>query len=204
MRDWGFWEWLGYTPIFIAAVIECLFELSKRDWGPGVVSRIPAFIRSPNWAFVPLALLIISGGVFLGKTMGWIPVVQPTTVITQVKTVYVPKIIYVTKAVGVPTPDPAQSEQIMQLKREITRLKDLLKKKMASKAAPATTSVPPQAAQTLPTQPKDCILAIGRLHAEANNNTCQGSGGVEVQSPEGSANANRNQILPSQIPPTHP
>ena len=57
MRDWGFWEWLTYLCIVIAALTIAFdqgLKLSKAR------ERFAALVESTNWAVAPLILVLVS------------------------------------------------------------------------------------------------------------------------------------------------
>jgi hypothetical protein len=57
MRDWGFWEWLTYLCIVIAALTIAFdqgLKLSKAR------ERFAALIESTNWAVAPFILILVS------------------------------------------------------------------------------------------------------------------------------------------------
>ena len=56
MREWGFWEWIGYTSLWVTAVILAI------DGGVKIASDelknlLPEFLESATWSFLPLILL---------------------------------------------------------------------------------------------------------------------------------------------------
>lgn len=57
MRRWDFWGWVAYGSIAIAALIEALSEAVKRAEFGQMLTDLPAFFTSTNWAFVPLGLI---------------------------------------------------------------------------------------------------------------------------------------------------
>ncbi|HEU4988645.1 MAG TPA: hypothetical protein VFT41_02535 [Gemmatimonadaceae bacterium] len=68
LKRWGFWEWLAYGPMLIAAMVMALN--TALAGAPNAAAILPAFLRASWWNYVPLALLILSGIAFLfrGKT----------------------------------------------------------------------------------------------------------------------------------------
>jgi hypothetical protein len=68
MANWGFWEWLAYAPIALSALISAI------DWGIKVAPNIktPGFFYRGYWSLAPLALLLVSGIVFLGIETGFL------------------------------------------------------------------------------------------------------------------------------------
>ena len=67
MRDWGFWEWLAFVSLWIAGLIEAagVAMLRARE----VRRRLPGFLRSHNWAFLPLGLLTIATLILASKAI---------------------------------------------------------------------------------------------------------------------------------------
>jgi hypothetical protein len=72
MRDWGFWEWLAYSPIVIAAVMLAIRPARRKQ--PDRRSKGTPAKTFPRWPdYVPLALLIISFLSFMGIEFGVVP-----------------------------------------------------------------------------------------------------------------------------------
>jgi hypothetical protein len=63
MSQWGFWDWIAYLTTWIAAIIIALGGAVRAE--PYLRRRLPAFVRAPAWAFLPVALLMIGLVVFL-------------------------------------------------------------------------------------------------------------------------------------------
>jgi hypothetical protein len=64
MSHWGFWEWLGYTTLWIAAVITGADTALKLAPELRSRPRMQRILQSPYWAFAPLILLTISAIAF--------------------------------------------------------------------------------------------------------------------------------------------
>jgi hypothetical protein len=58
MSHWNFWEWLAYAGLWVAGIIEAAEAalIKVRE----IRRRLPAFLRSRNWAFAPLGVLLLS------------------------------------------------------------------------------------------------------------------------------------------------
>jgi hypothetical protein len=74
MSHWGFWEWLGYSTLWVAAIILAFDGGLKMT--PEIPTKVPAvsrFLRRRFWAFAPLALLILSAGSLVLNEFDWVP-----------------------------------------------------------------------------------------------------------------------------------
>jgi hypothetical protein len=63
MRHWGFWDWVGYFCLLVAAVIMAAdtgFKLS-----PDLAAHLPHFIEGPFWGFAPVGLVLLGTVVLL-------------------------------------------------------------------------------------------------------------------------------------------
>jgi hypothetical protein len=69
-NNWGFWEWLAYTGIWIPAIILAA-DLGLK-MSPDLRKKFDHIITSPLWGFTPLILITISGAIFLGRETGLI------------------------------------------------------------------------------------------------------------------------------------
>ena len=58
MADWGFWEWVTYTSIFLGALIVAA-EAGVAS-APNLSKRRPKFSNSTIWKFLPISLMGIS------------------------------------------------------------------------------------------------------------------------------------------------
>jgi tRNA_anti-like len=56
VRHWGFWEWVAYAGLFVAAIIMATDTGFKLN--PTLTP--PDFIHSAAWGFAPLALIVFS------------------------------------------------------------------------------------------------------------------------------------------------
>lgn len=70
MPRWGFWEWLTYGAIFIAALI------SAADGGlrsaPEISKALPTLLPWQFWSFAPLGLLLLSAIITIVRGKQWI------------------------------------------------------------------------------------------------------------------------------------
>jgi hypothetical protein len=70
MERWGFWEWLAYSGLLVGAVMVA-YETALNT-SPHIAAKLPSLAAS-GLGFVPLALLILSGAVFLLQRLGVLP-----------------------------------------------------------------------------------------------------------------------------------
>jgi hypothetical protein len=68
MAHWGFWEWLTYSCIGIAAVVLAADQAIKGS--PELIVRFSGLLKAPTWNYAPLALIIVSGVVLVGQQIG--------------------------------------------------------------------------------------------------------------------------------------
>lgn len=70
MANWGFWEWLTYISIGLAAAVLALDAAVK-----GTSNLLPSWrfiLDSQIWRFAPIILLVISGMLICFQRVGWI------------------------------------------------------------------------------------------------------------------------------------
>lgn len=65
MREWRFWDWIGYACLFIAALVEAAEEALKH--APRIDAVMPSFISSGIWAFMPLILILVGTAILLWR-----------------------------------------------------------------------------------------------------------------------------------------
>ncbi|HZR61367.1 MAG TPA: hypothetical protein VFA80_10515 [Xanthobacteraceae bacterium] len=70
MSDWGFWEWVAYAVLFVAALILAMDQGLKM--APDLASAAKGLLGSPAWAFSPLILVLLATGILFSRQMGWI------------------------------------------------------------------------------------------------------------------------------------
>jgi hypothetical protein len=70
MSHWGYWDWIAYTALFIAAVILAADTGFKS--APRVMDRLPKLFRSGWWGFAPLVLVVVSTIILLGREYGYL------------------------------------------------------------------------------------------------------------------------------------
>ncbi|HZI85144.1 MAG TPA: hypothetical protein VFF44_14615, partial [Casimicrobiaceae bacterium] len=70
MREWGFWEWLGYSPIALAALILA-GNAALKD-APVLLAAMPSFFTAAWWSYVPLALVLAGTAILVARAFGWI------------------------------------------------------------------------------------------------------------------------------------
>ena len=70
MRHWKLWDWIGYATLFVAALIVAADAALKG--APTVFSKMPDFMHSELWSFVPLALVLLGTAILLARNFGWL------------------------------------------------------------------------------------------------------------------------------------
>ena len=81
MREWGFWDWCGFTVLWIAVAGSAIDQALKLM--PELASRIePASARSRAWlrstlAFAPLGLLLFATVILAARAIGLIGLSLP-------------------------------------------------------------------------------------------------------------------------------
>jgi hypothetical protein len=70
MRDWGFFEWLAYAVMFVAAIIMAVDQGLKLS--PDLLTYFSWLVSSNYWAFSPLVLILLATGILVSRGMGWI------------------------------------------------------------------------------------------------------------------------------------
>ncbi len=70
MRDWKFWDWVAYAGLFIAAIILALDAALQA--APHLAKRMPDFLKSEIWVFLPLVLVICATVILISRTFGWV------------------------------------------------------------------------------------------------------------------------------------
>jgi hypothetical protein len=68
MSSWSFWDWLTYTCIGVAALVLALDQAIKGS--PQLLGNLSGLLAKPSWNYAPLALIGLSGVVFLLKQVG--------------------------------------------------------------------------------------------------------------------------------------
>jgi hypothetical protein len=68
MSYWGFWEWLTYSCIAIAAVVLALDQAIKGS--PELIVRFSTLLKARTWSYAPLALIGLSGLLLVGQHVG--------------------------------------------------------------------------------------------------------------------------------------
>jgi hypothetical protein len=69
MRDWGFWDWVAYATLFIAALIiaaETGVRLAPE------LQEYFGFMRSAAWGFAPLILVVAGTVILISRSFGWV------------------------------------------------------------------------------------------------------------------------------------
>lgn len=70
VAHWGFWEWIAYSAIAIAAVISAL-DLALKH-APMLRQYTPTFIQGPVFALLPFVAILTSGVIFGAEQLGFI------------------------------------------------------------------------------------------------------------------------------------
>lgn len=68
MRDWGFWEWLTYACIALAAVALAADQAIKGS--TELRKRLAGLLHRPLWNYAPLVLIGISALLVVGQQLG--------------------------------------------------------------------------------------------------------------------------------------
>jgi hypothetical protein len=68
MSHWGFWEWLTYSCIAIAALVLAFDQAIKGS--PELIARFSSLLNARTWSYAPLALICLSGLLLIGQQMG--------------------------------------------------------------------------------------------------------------------------------------
>ncbi|MEI9997337.1 MAG: hypothetical protein WDM91_22265 [Rhizomicrobium sp.] len=69
MGGWGFWEWLAYTFIAIAAVVPAVSMALKNE--AELNARLRYFLQSKFWTYVPATFLVLSAAIVVANQLGW-------------------------------------------------------------------------------------------------------------------------------------
>jgi hypothetical protein len=75
MQSWGFWEWLTYSSIGVAAVILAADAALKGS--PDVARSMSGLLSNRIWGFAPLALISLSAVLILAAHFGLIGIRAP-------------------------------------------------------------------------------------------------------------------------------
>lgn len=70
LAHWGFWEWIAYSAIAIAAIVSAL-DLGLKH-APMVAQFIPSFVRGPVFGLLPFCAILVSAGIFGASQLGLI------------------------------------------------------------------------------------------------------------------------------------
>src|SRR5258707_661452 len=68
MGEWGFWEWLGYATISVAALMIALDQGIKQS--PDLNARFGRLLATRLWAFTPFTLILVSGIIIAARHLG--------------------------------------------------------------------------------------------------------------------------------------
>jgi len=68
MHDWGFWEWLTYAGIALAAVALAADQAIKGS--PNLRKRLKGLLERPLWSYSPLGLIGLSAVLIVLQTLG--------------------------------------------------------------------------------------------------------------------------------------
>lgn len=68
MSNWGFWEWLTYSCIGVAALALASDQAIKGS--PEMTKQFSSLLSAPIWNYAPLVLIAVSGILILGHQFG--------------------------------------------------------------------------------------------------------------------------------------
>jgi hypothetical protein len=68
MARWGFWDWMAYCCIGIAALGLAVGAALKEE--PAMFERLPAVFTSPKWAYVPIILFALGSFILAVRFVG--------------------------------------------------------------------------------------------------------------------------------------
>ncbi|MGH6847857.1 MAG: hypothetical protein ACREC0_10580 [Methylocella sp.] len=74
MREWGYWDWLAYVVLFIAALELAISQTTK------LKGLFPSFIFNGIWLFLRLVMMLFSTCILVAREFGWIGRGRITTV----------------------------------------------------------------------------------------------------------------------------
>ena len=67
MKRWGFWDWVTYSCVGVAAIALAVDQAIKGS--PRLVGQFSALLDVPAWSYLPLILMVISACVMLLKQL---------------------------------------------------------------------------------------------------------------------------------------
>jgi hypothetical protein len=70
MARWGFWDWVAYGCLFIAAAVLAADQGLKG--APNVAAHLPSILSADILAFAPLGLVLIGSAILVIKDFGWL------------------------------------------------------------------------------------------------------------------------------------
>lgn len=70
MRHWKPWDWIAYAALLTAAVILAADAALKS--APNVEVKMPTFMHSEWWAFVPVVLVLAGTAILLARNFGFL------------------------------------------------------------------------------------------------------------------------------------
>jgi hypothetical protein len=68
MRNWTFWDWIGYSCIWVAALASAADGALKN--APDLLKAMPQFFTGPIWPLVPLLFVLLGTIVLLARGFG--------------------------------------------------------------------------------------------------------------------------------------
>jgi hypothetical protein len=76
MAKWTFWDWVGFVSLGLAAFGMALGAVLKED--AEVIARLPAFLASPRWVYMPAILFTLGSIILAVRTLAPL-IVKPTS-----------------------------------------------------------------------------------------------------------------------------
>ena len=70
MREWGFWEWLAYACIAVAAIALAVDQAAKGS--PALADKLAVILDTGVWHYMPLFLVIVSGITVIANQFGFV------------------------------------------------------------------------------------------------------------------------------------
>jgi hypothetical protein len=71
MAKWGFWDWVGYGVLFMAALVEAFNAALKS--APELSAAMPSFLTGPVIGFLPLLFILLATLILGLRALGLLP-----------------------------------------------------------------------------------------------------------------------------------
>lgn len=88
MANWGFWEWVAYAALFVAAGLIAFDEVIRMV--PHLRHPYGEILENRFWGFVPLLLVFLATGILVSREMGLIGRQSELSSMPKVQTVHSP------------------------------------------------------------------------------------------------------------------